>query len=162
VDFALACASRGARVFQLPPDGSEATFDQGDDATTDHETILARWREYPGRRVGISAEDTLIIRVTERADSKHVEQFGMWLNEHAPAPTLRTFRSDVSGKRPKIEICIFYKLPAGSQVEGRSSLFAEGIEVLESEATVVGPCPPTDNGKCEFYSPHPMARRARG
>jgi hypothetical protein len=157
LDFAQEARRRGARVYPLMPNSDAPAFPEADCfASTNEGQVLEWWHENPKRGIGISAEDTLIIRITERCLQQTVQEFSELLKLNAVPLTFRTVRGDFETSR--LEICLFYTLPAGAVVPGGRDVFGPGIDVLSTDDVVLGPgstLTPTD--KCEFHGKSMMA-----
>jgi hypothetical protein len=157
LDFAQEARRRGARVYPLMPNSDAPAFPEADCfASTDEGQVFEWWHENPKRGIGISAEDTLIIRISERCLEQTVQDFAELLKSNAVPLTLRTVRGEY--KTSRLEICLFYRLPAGATVAGAQDVFGPGIDVLSTDDVVLGPGPRSRRrGKCEFHGNSMMA-----
>jgi Bifunctional DNA primase/polymerase, N-terminal/AAA domain/Primase C terminal 1 (PriCT-1) len=157
MDFALEAARRGARVYPMAENSEEPALPEGDCfATTDESQVREWWQEDPARNVGLSAEDALVIRITERCPQNAVADFAALLKAKAVLPTVRVVRSE--HYTPALAICFFYKLPIGTAVAGRQDAFGPGIDVLSTDDVVLGPGSTLPRpGKCEFHGDSMMA-----
>jgi hypothetical protein len=157
MDFALEARRRGLRVYPMAENSEEAALPEGDCfATTVESQIREWWHDDPTRNVGLSAEDALIIRITERCPQHKVHEFAALLKANAVPLTCRTVRNELD--TPRLEICFFYKLPIGATVAGGEDVFGRGIDVLSTDGVVLGPGSTLPQpGKCEFHGDSAMA-----
>jgi hypothetical protein len=151
LDFALDSARRGLRLYPLAPNSEEPAFPQANCFATDEGSqILEWWGEDPSRNIGLTTDDALVIRITERCLPDKVKAFGALLAANSVPLTCRIVHSELDS--PRLEIFLFYKSPPDTTVAGKRNAFGPGIDLLSSEDVVLGPGSTLpEPGKCEFH-----------
>ena len=145
---ALDAARRGFKTFLLEPNTNVPLIPNWRDvATTDPDQIRGCWALCPNANIGISTENLLTLRITERCPPATVAQLALLFQEHGVPKSVRTQRaiSDTG-----IEILMHFSLPAGATVKARSDVFFEGIDVVSNTDFVVGPGSVLDGYTCRF------------
>lgn len=148
IDFALEARRRGFIPFPLGPDSAEPAFAQGDAMATKTVSLLRDWwKEDPSFNIGISTENLLTLRITERCPPETFKPLAALLLAQKVPSSVRTLR-----KRPNngIEICLHFSLPVGATVDARSDVLFTGIDVLSTDDFVVGPGSELDGSVCKF------------
>jgi Bifunctional DNA primase/polymerase, N-terminal len=148
MDFALDAARRGLSVFLLNTGTDDPLIPNWREvATTDPEQIRGCWALCEDANVGVSAENLLTLRITERCSPASVGELASLFQKHDAPKGLRTQR-EIPGRR--IEILMHFSLPAGVTVGAKSDVFFEGIDVVSNTDFVIGPGSVLDGYTCRF------------
>jgi hypothetical protein len=148
MDFAIEAQRRGFKPFPLKPDSAKPAFEQGDlEATQNEAKLLEWWRENPSYNVGISTENLLTLRITERCSPATCQDLAALLTRQGVPSSARTIRGRF---KTGVEICLHFSLPVGATVEAQSDVLFAGIDVLSDDDFVVGPGSLLEDHMCKF------------
>jgi hypothetical protein len=145
---ALDAVRRGFKTFLLEPNTNVPLIPNWREvATTDPDQIRACWALCPDANIGISTENLLTLRITERCPPATVAQLTLLFQEHDAPKSVCTAR-----ERPNrsIDICLHFSLPDGAVMEAKSDVFFAGIDLLSNKDFVVGPGSVLDGNVCTF------------
>ena len=91
---ALDAARRGFKTFLLEPNTNVPLIPNWRDvATTDPDQIRGCWALCPNANIGISTENLLTLRITERCPPATVAQLALLFQEHGVPKSVRTQRA---------------------------------------------------------------------
>jgi Bifunctional DNA primase/polymerase, N-terminal len=148
MDFALNAADRGFVPFPMGMNSAEPAFPEGDAMATKSKVMLRHWwDENPKYNVGLSLENLLTLRITERCPPATAAQLASLFQEHNAPESVCTRRARPDGG---IEIYLHFSLPEGVAVEAKTDVFFAGIDLLSNDDFVVGPGSVLDGYTCTF------------